>query len=644
MTYSVWQSYITNGLTVLAGATVSVYHEGSGTPAALFSSPSGGSIGSSVTSDAAGLARFYVAAGVYRITVTHATFSAEHRHVRIGEMAGVDDAPSDGNMYARKDGDWEEVEDYTLPTASDSVLGGVKIGSDLAMGVGGVLSKSHNQITTTGGTVTPTATTDFIFGDLSSNLTLADPSGTPRDGHILTVFVYSTSSTRTITYGSAYISYSDLLVPRVFRGSYRTEPRILRFMWINSMSKYVLQLSNALQATTNYLGFNSSMESYGSLIDIVVNSIRLFTSGYTAGFGSDLSLGTQTYGNYAVAIGSNVGPSAYAGFAIDIGQCLGSKTAYPTESIFIGKRDASSVTAPFIVNSVVISKLPTLAENSSVDSAHRLSVSIGHEIYAGSRGVTIGYQAKSGGNYDGLYNVAVGYGAGKAWTAANNTAIGYKCLDASTMSWTNTTGLGYNAQVTGSNQLQLGDTSTAVYSQSAVNVRSDVRDKADIRDTELGLDFILGLRPVQYRLDPRDRYRPVAPESNLPAYTEPVVEEGEEPFTQEELDAHRKDWEEKVFAPAKEADQLAQEAWSESCRLANIAHDGTHKGSRFHNGFIAHEVKELADSLGKDFAGYQDHSINGGEDVKSLGYEQFIAPMVKAIQELTARIEELENK
>lgn len=109
MTYSVWQSFITNGVKTISGAVVSVFHEGSGAPAALFSSPSGGSIGSSVTSDSSGLARFYVAAGVYRITVTHASFSAEHRHVRIGEMAGVDDAPSDGKQYARKDGDWEEV-------------------------------------------------------------------------------------------------------------------------------------------------------------------------------------------------------------------------------------------------------------------------------------------------------------------------------------------------------------------------------------------------------------------------------------------------------------------------------------------------------------------------------------------------------
>jgi len=52
-----------------------------------------------------------------------------------------------------------------------------------------------------------------------------------------------------------------------------------------------------------------------------------------------------------------------------------------------------------------------------------------------------------------------------------------------------------------------------------------------------------------------------------------------------------------------------------------------------------------------DFGGFQDHSINGGEDRLTLGYCEFIAPIVKAIQELhniikqlQTRIEILENK
>ena len=42
--------------------------------------------------------------------------------------------------------------------------------------------------------------------------------------------------------------------------------------------------------------------------------------------------------------------------------------------------------------------------------------------------------------------------------------------------------------------MQLGDTNATVYAQKAVVTRSDARDKADIADSDLGLDFILRLK------------------------------------------------------------------------------------------------------------------------------------------------------
>ena len=50
------------------------------------------------------------------------------------------------------------------------------------------------------------------------------------------------------------------------------------------------------------------------------------------------------------------------------------------------------------------------------------------------------------------------------------------------------------------------------------------------------------------------------------------------------------------------------------------------------------------DEMGIDFAGYQDHKINGGDDVLSLGYTEFIAPIVKAMQEQQEMIEAQQNK
>ena len=47
-------------------------------------------------------------------------------------------------------------------------------------------------------------------------------------------------------------------------------------------------------------------------------------------------------------------------------------------------------------------------------------------------------------------------------------------------------------------------------------------------------------------------------------------------------------------------------------------------------------IKSVSDSLGIDFAGYQDHKVNGGGDVLTIGYSELIAPLIKSVQELSA--------
>ena len=152
--------------------------------------------------------------------------------------------------------------------------------------------------------------------------------------------------------------------------------------------------------------------------------------------------------------------------------------------------------------------------------------------------------------------------------------------------------IGFGSRASGSNQVQLGNASTSAYAYGSVQNRSDQRDKTDIRDTLLGLSFINALRPVDFRWDYREDY-----------------------YDLDEVN--------KTMTP--------------------VTKDGSRKGTRFHHGFIAQEVKEVSDSQGIDFAGYQDHSINGGEDVLSIGYTELIGPLVKAVQELSARVQELEN-
>ena len=111
-------------------------------------------------------------------------------------------------------------------------------------------------------------------------------------------------------------------------------------------------------------------------------------------------------------------------------------------------------------------------------------------------------------NEKGFRNTFVGANGGtQLKNAKNATALGYNALNNPTMDgYENITGIGQNSSVTGSNQLQLGNSKTTPYSFQALQLRSDRRDKADVKETSLGLNFIKKLKPVEYRLDLRDDY------------------------------------------------------------------------------------------------------------------------------------------
>lgn len=218
----------------------------------------------------------------------------------------------------------------------------------------------------------------------------------------------------------------------------------------------------------------------------------------------------------------------------------------------------------------------------------------------GNQNVTAG-QKSLGAATSASNSVAVGFfAAGNMAADANQvTALGASALrnkvdgTALTDAFANITGVGYDTRVSGSNQLQLGNTSQTVYAQAAVQTRSDERDKAEIRDTELGLEFIEALRPVDFKWDRREDYTEYDEQGNGVGLRE---------------------------------------------------RDGSQRGKRFHHGFIAQEVGRVIDELGVDFGGFQDHTVNGGDEVQSIGYEEVIAPLVKAVQELAAQNAELTRR
>lgn len=202
-------------------------------------------------------------------------------------------------------------------------------------------------------------------------------------------------------------------------------------------------------------------------------------------------------------------------------------------------------------------------------------------LTSGSGNTAIGSYALSSIKGGASRNTALGENALlHATTGSGNTALGHGAL-AGLDGFDDCTGVGIGAAVTGSRQLRLGNDATTVHSFGAIQTRSDVRDKADIRDTWLGLDFICALRPVDFRWNPRRDLTASGPD------------------------------------------------------------DPSGKRVRFHHGLIAQEVQAAAQRIGVAFGGVQDHALDGGNPVMSIGYEELIAPLIRAVQELSAEVDML---
>lgn len=125
MTYSVWQSFITDGgEQVVAAATVSVFLENSGAPATLYDGPTGSPVGSSVVSGLDGLARFFVAGGVYKIVASKGAFSKEFRHVQIGTAQGFDVGSASGEVPTVAIGDarWDNLKQVITESGTSRTL------------------------------------------------------------------------------------------------------------------------------------------------------------------------------------------------------------------------------------------------------------------------------------------------------------------------------------------------------------------------------------------------------------------------------------------------------------------------------------------------------------------------------------------
>ena len=141
-----------------------------------------------------------------------------------------------------------------------------------------------------------------------------------------------------------------------------------------------------------------------------------------------------------------------------------------------------------------------------------------------------------------------------------------------------------------------------IWAANGVIQTSDQRTKTNITSTPLGLEFINNLNPVSYKF--------------IVGSNRVIRQAYNDPITGEEIP------EEQVIPEKATPGKIYTESLS---------------GERTHYGLIAQEV-QIAVPSGVDFGGWTIADKNDPTSEQGLRYEEFIAPMIKAIQELSAEV------
>src|ERR1017187_3803472 len=246
------------------------------------------------------------------------------------------------------------------------------------------------------------------------------------------------------------------------------------------------------------------------------------------------------------------------------------------------------------------------ALNANTTGVNNTAVGYGSLSYntTGINNTSVGYNSLYF-NTTANYNTSNGYaGLGHNSTGSYNTTLG-AYADVNADGYTNSTAVGSQATITGSNQVVLGNTAiTAIYAEvTGITALSDGRFKKNIRDNVPGLEFIKLLNPVTYNYDIKDFNTHIAasPEINKM----PNGRSSIQPEIQDQAAIAQK---EKIQ----------------------------------YTGLIAQDVEIAANRVGYDFSGL--HKPQNDKDTYGLNYTDFVVPLIKSVQELSAQNDSLQNQ
>jgi hypothetical protein len=267
--------------------------------------------------------------------------------------------------------------------------------------------------------------------------------------------------------------------------------------------------------------------------NVIISSNKSLISNGASGIVSNTSIGSSalssnTTGSVNTAIGNN---------ALRLNTTGSYNTALGYEAIDANTTGAFNTAVGYnALTANTTGQFNVAVGASSLDSntTGEFNVAVGPSSLGanttGVRNVAVGHGVLAG-NTTGSYNTAIGHAALDVTTTGfQNTASGYAALGANTTGNLNTA-IGFNsgnANTTGTNNAFIGNSAsntsggatasnTIVLGNSAIttlrcqtatiSALSDARDKSNIEDIPVGIEFIKDLRPVKFTWNQRDGMR-----------------------------------------------------------------------------------------------------------------------------------------
>lgn len=203
--------------------------------------------------------------------------------------------------------------------------------------------------------------------------------------------------------------------------------------------------------------------------------------------------------------------------------------------------------------------------------------------------------------------------------------------------------IGADTHPLASNTVAIGDSDDIFTSARDMVIRADKRDVKVVGDLDLGLDFILKLKPVLAKLDLRedyiDRAKMPLPPQECPLPPQPPRGDEKNPIFHKEWVAYREAvaaWDilNTRYQNALNDWRRQYREWLKQNNISYIKKDGTHVQDDVQAMLLADDAANAADILEKVFTGVVDFKQLGGLDVKGMRMSEMIPVLVKGIQDI----------